>query len=203
MIKKLIVGSMQTNCYIIYNDNKECIIIDPGAQGQKINKYIIENELNPLAIFITHGHFDHIGATDYLVQKFHCPIYTHELTKELLYDSSLNLSFYESPFVLNSDVVEVADEFKVGDFQFEWMLLEGHCQGSSMIHYKNENIVFSGDVLFKESIGRFDFPTSSRSKTRQTLQVIQTMKFNGRILPGHGDETTLQHELQYNYYLKS
>lgn len=203
MIKKLIVGSLQTNCYVISNDNKECIIVDPGAQGQKINKYITENELTPLAILITHGHFDHMGATDYLVNKFNIPVYTHESTKELLYDSSLNLSFYESPFVLNSDVKAVDDEFKIGSFEFKWMLLEGHCQGSSMIHYLNENIIFSGDVLFKESIGRFDFPTSSRSQTRLTLEFIKSIEFDGRILPGHGDETTLDHEKMNNYYLKS
>lgn len=203
MIKKLIVGALQTNCYIIYNNEKDCIIVDPGAQGQKINKYIVENELNPLAILLTHGHFDHIGAADYLVEKYNCPIYTHQLTKELLYDSSLNLSYYESPFVLNSDVIEVDDEFKIGDFQFQWMLLEGHCQGSSMIYYLNENIIFSGDVLFKESIGRFDFPTSSRSLTRKTLEIIKSMEFEGRILCGHGEETTLSHEKMNNYYLKS
>ncbi len=203
MIKKLIVGSLQTNCYVISNDNKECVIVDPGAQGQKINKYITENELTPLAILITHGHFDHMGATDYLVNKFNIPVYTHESTKELLYDSSLNLSFYESPFVLNSDVKAVDDEFEIGNFEFKWILLEGHCQGSSMIHCLNENTIFSGDVLFKESIGRFDFPTSSRSQTRLTLEFIKSMEFDGRILPGHGDETTLHHEKMYNYYLKS
>ena len=203
MLKKLIVGSLQTNCYVIYNDVKDCIIIDPGAQGQKINKYILENELNPLAILLTHGHFDHIGACDYLVNKFNCPIITHPSTKELLYDSSLNLSFYESPFVLNSDVTEANDEFEIKGFKFKWLLLEGHCLGSSMIYYVNENMMFSGDVLFKESIGRFDFPTSSRSLTRQTLEAIKKMEFEGRILPGHGDETTLSHEKTHNYYLKS
>ena len=83
------------------------------------------------------------------------------------------------------------------------MLLEGHCQGSSMILYKNENILFSGDVLFKESIGRFDFPTSSRHLTRQTLNFIKSFDFDGRILPGHGEETTLEYEKVHNYYLKS
>ena len=203
MIKKLIVGSLQTHCYVIYNDKKDCVIIDPGAQGQKIQKYITENELNVLGILITHGHFDHIGSTDYLVNRFQCPVYTHEFTKDLLYDSSLNLSFYESPFVLNSEVLSVNDKLEIGDFRFEWLLLEGHCQGSSMIYYVNENTIFSGDVLFKESIGRFDFPTSSRSETRKTIETIKCMNFDGRILPGHGDETTLQHEIINNYYLKS
>lgn len=203
MIKKLIVGSLQTNCYVIYNENKDCIVVDPGAQGQKINKYIIENELSLKAILLTHGHFDHIGATDYLVEKYNTPVYAHTLTKELLYDSSLNLSFYESPFVLNSDVHEAEDEFDIAGFKFKWMLLEGHCQGSSMIHYLNENIIFSGDVLFKESIGRFDFPTSSRMQTRQTLQFIKDFEFDGRILPGHGEETTLEFEKLNNFYLKS
>ena len=88
MIKKLIVGSMQTNCYVIYNDENECVVIDPGAQGRKISDFIEENNLDLKGILLTHGHFDHIGAVDYLYQKYNCPIYTHKETVDLLNDSS-------------------------------------------------------------------------------------------------------------------
>ena len=70
MIKKLILGMMQTNCYVVYNSEKECIVIDPGANGQKVAKFIDENELFLKAILLTHGHFDHVGAVDYLYSKW-------------------------------------------------------------------------------------------------------------------------------------
>lgn len=203
MIKKLIVGSMQTNCYVIYNDENECVVIDPGAQGRKISDFIEENNLDLKGILLTHGHFDHIGAVDYLYQKYNCPIYTHKETVDLLNDSSLNLSYFETSFVVDSPITTVDKEIHISHFYFEWMLLEGHCQGSSMIYYPQEDILFSGDVLFKGSIGRYDFPTSSHHDTKMSLEKIKELSFDARLLPGHGDESTLEYEKLHNYYLKS
>lgn len=203
MIKKLIVGSMQTNCYVLYNHNHECVVIDPGSQGQKISKYIQEHDLDLQAILLTHGHFDHIGAVDYLYQKYHCPIYTHKETLDLLNQSELNLSYFEEPFVIQSPIQTVESVLHIGNFQFIWLLLEGHCQGSSMIYYSSEDIIFSGDVLFKNSIGRFDFPTSSHYETKRSMEKIKNLNIDARILPGHGEETTLLYEKKHNPYLKS
>lgn len=203
MIKRLIVGSMQTNCYVLYNENKECILIDPGSQGQKISKYIEENELTLLAVLLTHGHFDHVGAVDYIYHKYHCPIYTHQATLDLLNDSRLNLSYFEESFIVYSPIECVETKISIGSFQFIWMLLEGHCQGSSMIYYPKDNIIFSGDVLFKGSIGRFDFPTSSHYETKKSMHFIKQLDFDAKILPGHGDETSLSYEKEHNPYLKS
>lgn len=203
MIKKLILGSMQTNCYVVYNENHDCVIIDPGANGQKVAKYIEQNELNLKAVLLTHGHFDHIGAVDYLYSKYQCPIYTHQESFELLNHSELNLSYYEQPFVLNSPVLVAENEMNISGFVFYWHLLEGHCQGSSMIYYPQENALFSGDVLFAGSIGRFDFPTSSHLETKKSLDKIKNYTFDARVLPGHGEESTLRFEQQNNPYLKS
>lgn len=203
MIKRLILGSMQTNCYVVYNENQDCVIIDPGANGQKVAKYIEQNELNLKAILLTHGHFDHIGAVDYLYSKYQCPIYTHNESFELLKNPDFNLSFYEQPFVLKSPVLAVADEMNISGFVFQWYLLEGHCQGSSMIYYPSENALFSGDVLFAGSIGRFDFPTSSHLETKKSLEKIKNFTFDARLLPGHGEESTLKFEQENNPYLKS
>lgn len=203
MIKKLILGSMQTNCYVVYNENKECFIIDPGANGQKVAKFLTENELSLLAILLTHGHFDHIGAVDYLYEKYHCPIYTHFESIELIQNPKLNLSTFETPMTLHAPLTEAKEYFKIAHWDIQWLLLEGHCQGSSMIYVKDENALFSGDVLFAGSIGRFDFPTSSTQQTKKTLQAIKKMDFDARLLPGHGEESTLQYEQMHNYYLKS
>lgn len=203
MIKKLILGAMQTNCYVVYNDRRECIVIDPGDIGKKVANYINENELKIEAILLTHGHFDHIGAVDYLYQRYKCPIYTHKESFELLHDATLNLSSYNKSFVLESPVLKVSDNMNIAGFDIEWFLLEGHCIGSSMIYIKSENALFSGDVLFAGSIGRFDFPTSSNLQTKQSLDKIKAFDFDARLLPGHGEESTLLYEKMNNPYLKS
>lgn len=203
MIKKLILGMMQTNCYVIYNNNNDCIVIDPGANGQKVARYIEENEFNLIAILLTHGHFDHIGAVDYLYQRYHCEIYTDQASFELLKNPQLNLSFYEEDFIVDSPILKSSQYMQIGDWDIEWMLLEGHCQGSSMIYIPSEKALFSGDVLFAGSIGRFDFPTSSHFETKQSMETIQSFEFDARLLPGHGEESTLLYEQKNNPYLKS
>lgn len=203
MIKKLILGSMQTNCYIVYNDKNECIIIDPGANGQKVLKYLSENELKLCAILITHGHFDHIGAVDYLYEHYHCPIYAHQESIEIMNNPQYNLSCFEKPFVIKAPIQIAKPIMCIADFDLKWYLLEGHCQGSCMIYIQSENAMFSGDVLFAGSIGRFDFPTSSHLQTKQSLNTIKAMDFDARLLPGHGEESTLLFEQNNNPYLKS
>lgn len=202
-VKKLILGNLQTNGYVISNDNKQCIIVDPGAIGKKVVNYITENELHVEAIFLTHGHFDHIGAVDYLYNVYQCDIYIHEEDIPLLKDVNLNLSVFETPFTIEASIKEAKDTMEIAGFDVEWMHLPGHCPGSSMIRFIKEGIIFSGDVLFKGSIGRFDFPGSSNHDTKCTLSKIKELDYDAVIYPGHGEETTLLFEQKNNPYLKS
>lgn len=202
-IKKLLLGHLQTNGYVISNEDKRCIIIDPGDIGKKIVNYITEEELSVAAIFITHGHFDHIGAVDYLYNLYTCDIYIHKEDVPLLRDANLNLSVFETPFSISSTIKEADEKMKIAGFDVEWMHLPGHCPGSSMIHFINEEVIFSGDVLFKDSIGRFDFPGSSKHDTQMSLQKIKELAYDVTIYPGHGEKTTLKIEQSNNPYLKS
>ena len=105
-VKTLLLGNMQTNCYVVSDDTKHCFIVDPGANGKKIINYLNENELVLDAILLTHGHFDHIGAVDYLYEHYHCPIYIHQDDILLLHDSKANLSVFEKPFTVKSPVIK-------------------------------------------------------------------------------------------------
>lgn len=201
-IKTFVLGVMQTNCYIVSNDENHCMIIDPGAQGKKVAKYLEENELVLDAILLTHGHFDHIGAVDYLYDKYHCPIYIHHEDIEMLTNSRLNLSYLEKPFSLSAPVTPASEHMEISGFKICWFHLPGHCPGASMIYLEDENVIFSGDVLFNGSIGRFDFPNSSKYDTLTSIEKIKTFNFDATLCPGHGPSSTLKSELLSNPYLQ-
>jgi len=203
MIKRLIVGVYQSNCYIITID-KEAVIIDPGDQGNKIDKYLKEHELQVLAILLTHGHIDHIGATDYLVANYHCPVYIHHEDIPFIDDVDLNLSNSLHPYVMKAKINQITKDLKINsNFNFIFHHLPGHTPGSCMIEWLHHNIVFSGDVLFKGSIGRYDLPQGSHYDTKVTLEKLKLLNPEWIIKPGHGDETTLKEELRDNPFLKS
>lgn len=201
-IKKLLLGNMQTNCYVVSNDDHHCFVIDPGSIGKKVVNYLEENQLILDAILLTHGHFDHIGAVDYLYERYHVDIYIHEEDIALLHDEKKNLSAFEIPFVVEAPVKPAPHSFSISGFHIEWLHLPGHCPGSSMIYLPEQQILFSGDVLFAGSIGRFDFVGSSRHETRQTLEKIKGYSFDATVYPGHGEATTLLKEKMTNPYLK-
>ena len=203
MIEKYTLGSMHTNCYVVYNEDKECLLVDPGAQAQDLIQLLNQKQLKLKAILLTHGHFDHIGAVDALYEEFHCPVYAHEKTFPLLKDSRLNLSYFQEKFIISSPVLPCEDHMLLCGYDIEWFLLEGHCAGSCMIYIKEENALFSGDVLFQGSIGRYDFPTSSKQQTVESLRTMKQFTFDANLYPGHGGNSTLQYELENNPFFHS
>lgn len=199
-IKRLVVSSFQTNCYIIYQ-NQQAIIIDPGDNAKKIKSFIDEQELTVLAILLTHGHCDHVGAVDKLYQVFLCPIYLHKEDHLFLSEPKYNLSaMFAEGFKIVSPV-NVASDMSIGPFDIRYHHLPGHTPGSCMIEITNAGVIFSGDVLFEGSIGRFDFPLSSHHDTKLSLEYIKSMQGEWEIYPGHGEQTTLSKELLTNPYL--
>ena len=202
-IKRLILGAMAVNCYVVYDEfTKNCLVIDPGDIGKKVHNFISENELNPLAILLTHSHFDHIGAVDYLVERYNVPVYIHSEGLSAANDPALNLSNHYTPMSLAATLIPSDTIKEIGEFKFEYLHLPGHTPDSCMIYFEQLNALFSGDVLFKGAIGRFDFPNSSRFDTRNTITKIKDMEFDAVVYPGHGDPTTLKEEQASNYYLQ-
>lgn len=201
-IKRLVVSPFQTNCYIIYDKN-QAIIIDPGDQAKKIKNFITENELDVLAILLTHGHCDHIGAIDSLYQAYQCLIYLHQEDHIYLKEPKYNLStMMGEPIKIQAPVLESQPNLQIGDFMIKWHHLPGHTPGSSMIELVNQDLIFSGDVLFNGSIGRFDFPLSSHHDTVESMKKLQQWEKEARVFPGHGEETSIKNEQLHNPYLK-
>lgn len=208
MIKKIIVGSLQCNCYVYFDEEtKNAFLIDPGDDYKKINRFLKEKELILKAIFLTHGHIDHIGAVQsFLTQNPSLPIYIHNEDALFLTRPEMNLSsqFGKGSYILKTtSIITLEDQqmVTIGNINIICRHYPGHTPGSCMYFVEDENIIFSGDVLFSKSIGRFDLPYGNRIDTIQSLRKIKLLKKDYVIYPGHDEKTTLSEELQLNPYL--
>ena len=192
IIEKIVVGEFEANCYIVgCEKTKKAVIIDPGAEEEKIKRKLAEKELIPEIIINTHGHIDHIGAND----KFNLPVFIHNLDKEFLYDPSKNLSLlFSEPFICNCEIktVDDGDVIQIGDLKFGIIHTPGHTPGS--ICLKIENFLFSGDTIFANGIGRTDFPGSDEKSLFQSIKKIFTLPRQTILLPGHGPSSTIEIE---------
>lgn len=203
MIECITTGSFYTNSYIISNDKKECIILDPGLNYKDASNYI-KSKYTPKAIFITHAHLDHIDGIQYFMDL---PIYIHKLDLEGLYDSELSLYPMVgriSPYSigsLNIHILNDSDEIDLIGYKFKVLHTPGHTKGS--ICFSFNDCVFSGDTLFQESCGRTDFPGGSFSEMEKSLtKMVNTYKDDMKVYPGHGNETTILMEKKYNPYIQ-
>jgi hydroxyacylglutathione hydrolase len=204
---RLPLGPLQTNAYILENQSSECIIFDPGSEGEKLNNFLKDRGLKPLAILLTHAHFDHIGAVDDVRNEWNIPVYIHEKEKDWLVDPAQNGSQF---FMLNHVIkVKQADhliknegELQIGTFTFSVLETPGHSPGSISYYCKDSGAVFSGDVLFAGSIGRTDLPGGNYEQLMQSIhEKILTLPEETIVLSGHGPETTIEAEMDSNPFL--
>ncbi|MCX2683588.1 MBL fold metallo-hydrolase [Campylobacter sp. MIT 21-1685] len=185
-IIKQACGEYETNCYIIQT-NKGEFIIDPGVDALHFVKKHVKK---PLAILNTHGHFDHIWDNAKLKNEFNIALYIHKNDEFMLTDP-FNKGFIHSKADF---LVESEDEIEICGINFKFHFFPGHTPGCCMIELVGENIMFSGDFLFKRSIGRWDFPYSNADLMKKSLEKISLYKQNYRLYPGHGEETNLKEE---------
>ena len=181
-IKKVIVGYLEENCYLIKEGNKG-LIVDPGDEIDKILNMIGDTDI--VGILITHAHFDHIGALDDLVKHFDVPIYYHNINNELTYEKLI-------------DVKE--QEYEIDNFIFKVLYTPGHRNDS--VTYFIGNNMFTGDFIFRLSIGRTDLEYGSDEEMMESINKIKRYSNNITIYPGHGEDTYLGFELKENSYLQ-
>jgi glyoxylase-like metal-dependent hydrolase (beta-lactamase superfamily II) len=194
---------MQVNCYVLACGKKrEAIIIDPGDQAQKINLVLKKHELKPALVINTHGHYDHIGSDD----DFGVKIYVHKLDLEMLQRADKNLSaFFSTAYTVGSEIKTVEDSeiIKLDCLELEVIHLPGHTPGGIGLLLKKPQtgIIFTGDTLFCQGIGRYDLEGSSRQhlekavKERLFILPPQTV-----VYPGHGRSTTIGDEKNNNLF---
>lgn len=201
------VGPIQTNCYIIEDEMKNCLIIDPGEEGAKLIKIIQEAKLKPVAILLTHGHFDHLGAVDPVRDAFNIPVYIHEIEKDTLVDPVQNGSvrYPGLPPVKNREADHLITEegmMKIGPFEFEVRHTPGHSPGSISFVFEEEGFAVVGDTLFSGGIGRTDLPGGDTDTLMNAIKdKLLTLESDFLIYPGHGQSTTPQHAMDTNPFL--
>ncbi len=176
------------------------IIIDPGSNPHKIVQHIEQYEgVSVLAILLTHGHFDHIGAVDKLYEKYHCPVYVSQDDEKMLRNAQYNTLANQSATISCPVNWLESDSLTIGDFNFNVYYTPGHTNGSVM--FEIENNLFSGDTLFRLSVGRTDLYSGSSMKLMQSLQVLYQFDEDMVVYPGHDEITTVGFELANNPYL--
>ena len=205
-IKRLIVGMVQTNCYIaVHPETKEAVIVDPGDEAARIEDALAQTGAKAKAILLTHGHFDHVTAMEELRRDLGVPVYACEQEQAVLADPDKNLSvqFQGGGLHLKADMLlKDGETFEAAGYTFQMLHTPGHTVGGCCYYLPEEHRLFSGDTLFCASIGRTDLPTGSSSQlVRSVKEKIMILPEDTKIYPGHMEETSVQFEKEHNPFI--
>lgn len=197
-IKKLVLGAYQENAYIVIEEeSKEALIIDPGDEGEQLVKQLGKMNIHLKAILLTHGHVDHVGAVDAVRDAFEIPVYISETDMKYIEQRKMAFGTMRRAdfFLKEGEDFSFAGK-KVGIFE-----TPGHSKGS--LSFLIEGILFSGDVLFQNSVGRTDLPGGDMEELLRSIKdKLMKLPESTRVMPGHGPETTLGMEKSFNGYLR-
>lgn len=172
-IKTVVTGYLDENCYLLIK-NGTCLVIDPGDDYNDIKKEIGDNKV--LGVLITHSHFDHIGALRNFLVKRSIKIFKKSNLEE--------------------------KEYTIGDFRFKCIYTPGHSKDSVTFYFEEDNVMFCGDFIFNESIGRCDLPGGSEAEMKESIKKILEYPDDIKLYPGHNSNTTLGYERENNPFLK-
>lgn len=204
-VLRYIVGPVCTNCYLLVNHKTgELLVVDPGDQAQLIEKRIEKTGAKPVAILLTHGHFDHAGAAEELADKYQISIYAHEAERKTLEDPGLNLCGMIGEHKVYRADIFVKDEevLNLAGFSIRVFFTPGHTIGGCCYYIADEKILFSGDTLFQESVGRTDFPRGSASDLiRAIREKLMPLPDDVTVYTGHDESTLIGYERMHNPYL--
>ena len=204
-IRMMVLGPVQTNCFFLINeDTKEVLVIDPADHAQKIIEWMKSENLKPVAILLTHGHFDHIMGVEGIRKEYGIPVYASRDEVDVLAKPQLNVSTMMGAYLsMKADELFCdGDVLELAGMKLKVISTPGHPIGSVCFYIEEEKVLISGDTLFEASVGRTDFPTGS---SRQLIESIKTRLFilpdDTSVFPGHGGTTSIGYEKLHNPFV--
>ena len=200
-VDTLPVGELQSNCHVVINEElKSAVLVDCGGEPDRILKYLKNQDVKLSAILLTHGHYDHFEGVSRVQEVTNCKVYTSKQDSPMLTSKELSLAkaLYYGTFYPAESFVRIQDGDKILESGFEFTVLStsGHTSGS--VCYMCENSLFTGDTLFRRSMGRTDFPTGSYFDMQKSLKRLFDLKGDYNVYCGHNNNTTLQAERKEN-----
>ena len=206
-VHRIVVGSFDTNCYILWQKGeRDCVVVDPGDEAEEIVEFLESSDLEPAEIILTHAHMDHFGALDGLLERYSGLGFSCGRGEETHLDRpSCNLSlFFGGPrkLPLPARLLDAEDLVLVGEEALRVIETPGHTPGSISLHAPESRLVLSGDCLFAGGIGRTDFPGGSYAEIIRSIQErLMALPSETRVLPGHGEESTVGEEKATNPFI--
>ena len=205
-IGKIVMGSVQTNCYFLYQeDEKKIIVVDPADKGEYLYNAFKEAGFEVVAILLTHGHFDHIWGSNKLRELSGVQVFAFEDEKDVCESSKLNVSAdVGRPYEARVDwYLKDGETVSIDGMEFKVIWTPGHTQGSCCYYFEKDNILISGDTLFEGSVGRSDLPTGDgKLLSRSLKERLMILPDETVVYPGHGNSTTIADEKKYNPFCR-
>ncbi len=208
-IDRLILGAFETNCYVVRRNESatECLVIDTGLDGSELVAFLEEHQLIPVAVILTHGHADHIVGLAALRQRYPgIKVFIHQLDAQLLTNPDANLSglagltFATDPadvLLREGDVIEDAG------VRLQVLHTPGHTLGGICLYAEADSLVFAGDTLFADSVGRTDFPGGDMEQLIESIRTkLFTLPDKTAVYPGHGMRTSIGREKRANPFVR-
>ena len=203
-IGKIVMGSVQTNCYFVYKEGKnKIVVIDPADQGEYLYNSFKEKGLEVAGIVLTHAHFDHVWGCNKLRELTGVKVYALEEERDLCESAELNVSEMAGrPYIVTVDeYLRDGEELTIEGITMKIIGTPGHTKGSCCLYFEDEGILVCGDTLFEGSVGRTDLPTGSWSTLSRSLkEKVLVLPDDTKVFPGHGGSTTIGDEKKYNPY---
>ena len=204
-LQQCVLGPVYTNCYIAKNkETGEALIIDPADSPSKIELKVNAMGARPVAVLLTHGHFDHIMGVEAVREKYQIPVYACRQEEEMLREPSVNMTdqMGKSCSIRPDVFLDDLQVFEAAGFSIQMIYTPGHTKGSCCYYLKEEGVLFSGDTLFCGSVGRTDFPGGSASQIRDSLhRLLAALPDDTSVYPGHDISTTIGYEKRYNPFV--
>ena len=211
-VQRIECNPLQENCYVVSDESRECVIIDCGAyydeEFRAISQYISDNQLKPVHLIATHGHLDHNFGNAYIYRTYGLQVEICAEDQQLLEQLPLHARELFGMEITDEQppigrLLQNGDTIAFGTHQLTVLHTPGHSHGSVLFYCEAEKTVFTGDTLFRMSIGRTDFPEGSWKDMEQSLQnIIARLPQDTVALPGHGPKTTIADETRFNPYLR-